>query len=167
MCAAPTIRPAEAADLPALLEIYNQAVEHTVATFDLEPRSLAEGERWLAAHGSAHHPLFVAVVEDSVAGYASLSPYRPMPAYDSTAELSLYIHEGYRRRGIATALMQHILAAARQNARMHLLVSVITAENAVSCRLHERFGFTRCGLLHEAGYKHGAYHDVAHYELRV
>lgn len=160
------IRAAAAADLPALLAIYNHAVLHSVATFDLEPRSEEAGHAWLAAH-TGHHPLIVAEVQGTVAGYASLSPYRPMPAYDSTAELSLYIHPDYQRRGLGRALAEHILALARADARLHLVVSVITASHTVSIALHEKLGFRRCGTLHEAGYKFGTFHDVVHLELQV
>lgn len=160
------IRAAAAADIPALLAIYNHAVLHSVATFDLEPRNEEAGHAWLAAH-TGHHPLIVAEVQGVVAGYASLSPYRPMPAYDSTAELSLYIHPDYQRRGLGRALAEHILALARADARLHLVVSVITASHTVSLALHEKLGFRRCGTLHEAGYKFGAFHDVVHLELRV
>ncbi len=161
------IRAAREADLPALLAIYNHAVETSVVTFDLEPRTAAAGHAWLAAH-TGRHPLLVAELADgTVAGYASLSPYRPMPAYDSTAELSLYIHPVYQRRGLGRALAEHLLAVARADARLHLIVSVITASHAVSIALHEKLGFRCCGTLHEAGLKFGSYHDVVHYELRV
>lgn len=161
------IRPARQDDLPALLAIYNHAVETSVVTFDLEPRSETAGRAWLAAH-TGRHPLFVAELADgTVAGYASLSPYRPMPAYDSTAELSLYIHPDCQRRGLGRAMAEHILAVARADARLHLVVSVITASHAVSIALHEKLGFRCCGTLHEAGFKFGQYHDVVHYELRV
>lgn len=160
------IRAAAAADLPALLAIYNHAVLHSVATFDLEPRTAEAGRAWLAAH-TGQHPLVVAEVQGTVAGYASLSPYRPMPAYDSTAELSLYIHPDYQRRGLGRALAEHILALARADARLHLVVSVITASHTVSIALHEKLGFRRCGTLHEAGCKFGAFHDVVHLELQV
>lgn len=161
------IRPAREADLPALLAIYNHAVETSVVTFDLEPRSEAAGRAWLAVH-TGPHPLFVAeLAGGTVAGYASLSPYRPMPAYDSTAELSLYIHPAYQRQGLGRALAEHILAVARADARLHLIVSVITASHAVSIALHEKLGFRSSGTLHEAGLKFGHYHDVVLYELRV
>lgn len=161
------IRPAREGDLPALLDIYNHAVKTSVVTFDLEPRSEEAGRAWLAAH-TGRHPLFVAELADgTVAGYASLSPYRPMPAYDSTAELSLYIHPDYQRHGLGCSLAEHILGVARADARLHLLVSVITASHTVSIALHEKLGFRCCGTLHEAGFKFGSYHDVVHYELRV
>lgn len=161
------IRTATADDVPAMLEIYNHAVRHTVATFDVVPRTLADGEAWAARHNTRNHPLSVAVVNGTVAGYASLSPYRPMPAYDSTVELSVYIHPQFFGRGIATALMQEMLELAQADSRTHLVVSVITADNAVSRHLHEKLGFAYCGCHHEAGFKNGAYHDVVHYEKRV
>lgn len=160
------IRAAVAEDLPALLAIYNHAVLQSVATFDLEPRTEAAGLAWFTAH-TGHHPLFVAEVQGAVAGYASLSPYRPMQAYASTAELSLYIHPDYQRRGLGRALAEHLLAFARASEHLHLIVSVITASHTVSLALHEKLGFRRCGTLHEAGYKFGAFHDVVHLELRV
>lgn len=161
------IRPACEGDLPSLLAIYNHAVETSVVTFDLEPRSEEAGRAWLAAH-TGRHPLFVAELADgTVVGYASLSPYRPMPAYDSTAELSLYIHPDYQRRGLGRAMAEHVLTVARADARLHLVVSVITASHTVSIELHEKLGFRCCGTLHEAGFKFGSYHDVVHYELRV
>lgn len=161
------IRTAEAADVPAMLNIYNDAVLNTVATFDLEPRTLADWETWAAHHNTRNYPLSVAVVNGTVAGYACLSPYRPMPAYDSTVELSVYIHPQFFGRGLATALTQRMLELATADSRTHLVVSVITADNAASIHLHEKLGFTYCGRHHEAGYKHGAYHDVVHYEKRV
>lgn len=160
------IRPATAEDLPALLAIYNHAVETSVATFDLSPRSWEAGAVWLAAHGG-RHPLVVAELGGVAVGYASLSPYRPMPAYDSTAELSVYIHPDYRHCGLGRALAEHLLAFARAEEQLHLVVSVITASHAVSIALHEKLGFRYCGTLHEAGFKFGAYHDVVHYELPV
>lgn len=161
------IRPAREGDMPALLAIYNDAVEHSVATFDLKPRSAEAGAAWLAEH-TEHHPLFVAELANGTpVGYASLSPYRSMPAYDSTAELSLYIHPDYQHRGLGRAIAEHILAVARADARLHLIVSVITASHTASIALHEKLGFRLCGTLHEAGFKFGAYHDVVHYELGV
>ena len=100
-------------------------------------------------------------------GYATLSPYRPKEAYASTAELSLYIAPACRGRGVATALMQAILQAARECPELHMVVSVITGGNAASIHLHEKFDFTHCGTLREVGFKHCAYRDVDHFLLEV
>ena len=100
-------------------------------------------------------------------GYASLSPYRPKEAYKSTVELSIYIHQDYRGRGIATQLMAHILEIAKNDPLLHNVVSVITAGNEGSTKLHERFGFTYCGLTPQVGLKHGKYQDTETYALLV
>lgn len=102
-----------------------------------------------------------------VVGYASLSPYREKEAYASTVELSIYIHQDYRRRGIATALMRAILELAKEDGRTHLVVSVITSGNEASARLHERFGFTFCGTMRDVGMKFGVYQAIDNYTLVV
>ena len=172
-----TIRKGRPEDVPALLDIYNYEVINGTATFDLQPKTLIERMQWFEEHQTEMHPLLVAelspeeadtaLAQPSVAGYATLSSYRPKAAYDSTAELSLYIAPACRGRGVATALMQAILQAARKCPELHMVVSVITGGNAASIHLHEKFGFTHCGTLHEVGFKHGAYRDVDHYELKV
>ena len=161
------VRQAKEQDLPQLLEIYNYEVLNGVATFDLEPKTLEERRVWLLEHNVGNHPLIVAEAEGKVAGYASLSAYREKEAYASTVELSIYIGDGYRKQGIATILMEEILRMAREDERTHLVVSVITGENEVSAKLHEKFGFTFCGKVHEAGFKHGRYLDIVTYELLV
>ena len=161
------IRRGEERDLPALLEIYNDEVEHGVATFDLNPKSMKEWEHWFAAHNVDNHPLIVAEEDGVAVGYATLSSYREKEAYRTTVELSLYVHREHRRRGIATALMDAILAMAREDESIHTVVSVITAENDTSIALHEKFGFAPCGIIHDVGIKFGRYLSIANYELPV
>ena len=161
------IRPAVSGDLPALTRIYNDAILHTTATFDLTPRTEAERRPWLEAHNTGNHPLLVAETDDAVVGYASLSEYRSKEAFAATVELSIYVDEAFRRRGVATALMSAILALAREDARTHAVVSVITGGNEASTRLHRRFGFTFCGTVPEVGYKFGQYLGIDHWLLMV
>ena len=107
------VRQAKERDLPELLAIYNYEVVNGVATFDLQPKTLEERREWFVEHNIENHPLIVAEVEGIIAGYASLSSYRPKEAYASTVELSVYIGEGYRGLGIADALMKEILEMAK------------------------------------------------------
>ncbi len=175
-----TIRKGRREDVPALLDIYNYEVINGTATFDLQPKTLAERMEWFEEHQTEAHPLLVAELpaqqeqaddtalsQPIVAGYATLSSYRPKEAYASTAELSLYIAPACRGRGVATALMQAILQAARECPELHMVVSVITGGNAASIHLHEKFGFSHCGTLREVGFKHGAYRDIDHFLLEV
>ncbi|WOB47784.1 GNAT family N-acetyltransferase [Veillonella atypica] len=111
--------------------------------------------------------MIVGTIDDVVVGYASLSPYRLKDAFKSTVELSIYIHQNYRGRGVATRLMEHILEMAKADTMIHNVVSVITAGNEGSTKLHNRFGFTYCGLTPEVGFKHGKYQDTETYALLV
>ena len=161
------IRPITQDDISACLAIYNYEVIHGVATLDLEPRTLEEWHEWYNAHSDEHHPIIVGTIDDIVVGYASLSPYRLKDAFKSTVELSIYIHQDYRGQGVATQLMERILEMAKEDTMLHNVVSVITAGNEESTKLHNRFGFTYCGLTPEVGFKHGKYQDTETYALLV
>ena len=161
------IRKAERRDLQALLDIYNYEVEHGVATLDLQPKDLEQWGQWFDAHNIENHPLLVAEADGHIAGYTSLSDYREKEAYKSTVELSVYIAPEDRRKGVATALMEAVLEEARRDVRTHTVVSVITAGNEASVRLHERFGFAFCGTIREVGMKFGRYLDIENYSLLV
>ena len=161
------MRKAKQKDLVALLDIYNYEVINGVSTLDLNPRTLAERQLWFDQHNVENHPLYIAEIDGCVAGYSSLSSYREKEAYKSTVELSIYISPDYRKRGIATALMEFILEEAKADARTHSVVSVITAGNEASCKLHEKFGFTFCGTVPQVGMKFGKFQDIVTYSLIV
>ena len=161
------IRPITQADIASCLAIYNYEVVNGVATLDLESRTLPEWQKWFEAHQTSEHCIFVGLMDDVVVGYASLSPYRLKDAFKSTVELSIYIHKDYRGQGVATQLMERILEMAKADTMIHNVVSVITAGNEESTKLHNRFGFTYCGLTPEVGFKHGKYQDTETYALLV
>ncbi|ERF77872.1 GNAT family N-acetyltransferase [Gallibacterium anatis] len=161
------IRPAQQQDLPALLAIYNHEILNGVATFDLQPKSLAERQSWFDEHNKNNHPLLVAEQDGEVLGYASLSRYAEKAAYNSTVELSVYIAPSARRQGIASQLMHAVIELAKKDNATHLIVSLITGTNQASISLHHKFGFNKVGTLHQVGYKHQQFLDVHIYELLV
>lgn len=161
------IRKAELKDLKDLLEIYNYEVVYGISTLDIHPKTLEEWKQWFDAHNIDNHPLIVAEIDGHAVGYASLSPYREKEAYCSTVELSVYVDVSYRKMGIADALMKAILDMAREDESIHMVVSVITGGNEASIRLHDKYGFTYCGSIHEVGVKFSEYRDIENYELRI
>ena len=161
------IRKAELKDLKDLLEIYNYEVVYGISTLDIRPKTLEEWKQWFDAHNIDNHPLIVAEIDGHAVGYASLSSYREKEAYCSTVELSVYVDVSYRKRGIADALMKAILDMAKEDESIHMVVSVITGGNEASIRLHDKYGFTYCGSIHEVGVKFREYRDIENYELRV
>ena len=161
------IREARIEDLQKLLDIYNYEVINGISTLDLFPKTLEDWRGWFYAHNVDNHPLYVAQVEQQVAGYASLSSYRPKEAYKTTVELSIYVAPRQRGKGVASALMEYTLEAARAMEDVHTVVSVITAGNQASVRLHQKFGFLFCGTVREVGMKFGTYRDIEMYQLMV
>ncbi|MDF2926983.1 MAG: family acetyltransferase [Paenibacillaceae bacterium] len=159
------IRDAIVEDLPGILEIYNDAIRRLTATFDLEEKTLEDRREWFSHYG-AHHPLIVAHADGKIAGYSSLSMFREKEAFKSTAELSLYIAEDFRGRGIGKALMLEIVNRARK-VGFHTIVSGITAGNEISVRMHEQFGFQYVGNFREVGSKFGRWQDVLFYQLML
>lgn len=157
------IREATIQDLPAMLDIYNDAIRNLTATFDLEEQTLAERKQWFDKYGGSK-PLIVAEVDGQVAGYSSLSMFREKKAYDKTTELSLYISSDFRGRGIGKALMAAILDLAREHG-YHTVIGGITGGNEVSIRLHKQFGFEFIGNFKEVGFKFGEWQDVHFYQL--
>jgi phosphinothricin acetyltransferase len=153
-----TVRSARREDLPAVTAIYNDAVARTTGTFDTEPKTLAEQDEWFDRHG-ASHPVIVAEEGGRVVGWASLSPYSDRCAYARTAEVSVYVDEAARGRGIAGALLDELLRLGRA-AGLAQALSRIAAGNESSLRLHARRGFVETGRLRRVGEKFGKVLDV-------
>src|SRR5437879_5889347 len=157
------VRGARKSDLPALLEIYNDEVRTSPATFDLEPQTLAQRKEWFTAHGRLH-PLIVAERRGRVVGYASLSKFRDKPAYSGTGEDSVYVREAFQGEGVGTLLLKEILVRATKLG-YHTVVAGIVPPNEASVRIHERLGFEYVGNFREVGFKFARWQDVAFYQV--
>ena len=157
-----SIRRARTADLPAITEIYNEAIRTTTATFDIEPKTDAEQRHWFEAHGP-RHPILVAEVDNKVVGWASLSQWSDRRAYDETAETSSYVKEGYQGRGIGRKLMEAVVAEG-QRLGFHSLIARIAEGSDASLHLSEGLGFRLVGVLKEVGRKFGRLLDVYIYQ---
>ena len=162
-----TIRKARQEDLPSLLAIYNYEIEHGTATFDLNPKTLEERQKWFDLHSGGKYLLLVAEEDGEAVGYASLSPYREWEAYAQTVELSIYVDAAHRRKGVGDQLMQAILDYARQREDIYTVVSVITGDNAQSLRRHKKYGVEDCGRLKAVGMTVGPRLDVVNLQLFV
>jgi L-amino acid N-acyltransferase YncA len=149
----------ERRDADALRAIYNVEVLESTVTFDLRPRSLAEQLVWVDDH-SGGHPAIVAVDgDDTVSGFASLSPYRSRPAYSTTVEDSIYVRRDLRGQGVGRLLLGDLVDLAREHG-FHSVIGRIVGDHDASIALHATCGFAQVGREQEVGRKFNRWLDV-------
>ncbi|MDE3737468.1 GNAT family N-acetyltransferase [Pseudomonas resinovorans] len=159
------IRDAVEADLPGILAIYNDAVEHTTAIWNETLVDLANRRAWLAERTAAGFPVLVAVNQaDDVLGYASYGTWRTIEGFRHTVEHSVYVRGDQRGQGLGPELMQALIERARK-AGLHVMVAAIESENAASIRLHERLGFITTGQMPQVGRKFERWLDLTFMQL--
>jgi phosphinothricin acetyltransferase len=160
-----TIRTARAEDAADIQAIYAPFVQETSVSFETVPPSVETMAARISSN-LARHGYFVAQSDAGILGFAYASPYRPRPAYDRTAEVSVYLAPQAQGRGLAQALYRALFAhlAARG---FHTAVAIVTLPNPQSAQLHERCGFAHVGSLQDVGCKFGQWHGTAIYQRMI
>lgn len=154
----PLLRPATAADLPAINAIYNHYVLHSTCTYQTVPSTAEERAEWFAAHGEKH-PVIVAEDDGKVIGWGSLSRFHPRQAYENSVEDSIYLHHEWQGRGLGSKVIAELLRLAEALGH-HTVLGGIDADQAGSIALHAKFGFEKVSHLREVGFKFGRWLDV-------
>jgi L-amino acid N-acyltransferase len=161
------VRPATYEDLPGILEVYNEAVLNTTATYDYEPRTLEQRQQWFEERQRDNYAVFVALdASQRVAGWSALNPFHARPGYRFTAENSVYVAPPVRGQGLGKLLLAPLIDAAKTR-QLHAIIAAIDAENEASIRLHARFGFEKVGHFRQTGFKFGRWLDVVYMERLV
>ena len=159
-------RPAQSADLPQIVEIYNSTVASRMVTADTEPVSVESRRRWFEQHVPTSRPLWVVDRGAEVAAWLSLSDFYGRPAYAGTAELSVYVAPAHARRGVGNALVSHAVAAAPQLG-LSTVLGFVFGHNGPSLALLGRHGFTAWGRLPRVAVLDGVERDLVIVGLRV
>ena len=156
----PEIRPAIAADLSAITEIYEHAVRYGTATFELIPPDLAEMTRRFGVLMDGGFPYLVATLEGRLVGYAYAGAYRPRPAYRFTVENSVYLQPAIHRRGIGLLLLQRLITECEARGYRQMIAVIGDSANAGSIGVHTRSGFAMVGTHPNVGFKFGRWLDT-------
>lgn len=158
------IRMAKPADAEAIAGIYRPIVADTVISFEFDPPDAAEMERRRSA--IAGFAPWLVFDERGVLGYAYASKHRERAAYQWCVDVSVYVAEDHRRRGVGRALYASLLALLRLQG-FYAAHAGITLPNAGSVALHEAVGFRRVALYPAVGFKMGAWYDVGWWQLEL
>ncbi|HKC05333.1 MAG TPA: arsinothricin resistance N-acetyltransferase ArsN1 family A [Methylomirabilota bacterium] len=150
-------RLAVAADAAAIAAIYNEGIADRVATFETEPRTVAQIAQQLAEKGD-RFPTMVAERDGQVIAYAGAGAYRSRPAYAGVAEHSVYVARAARGTGAGRAALDALCRAYAERG-FWKIVSRIFPENTASLRLHERCGFRVVGVYQRHGKLDGEWRD--------
>ena len=154
------IRPLIKSDYEAVKRIYQEGIATQKATFET---NVPDWESW----DNKNLPFcrFAAVLDEKIAGWASLSAVSKRTVYKGVAEVSIYISTDFRRQGIGNLLMNHLIAAAKKEG-IWTLQSNIFSENGASIKLHLKSGFRIVGVREKIGQLNGVWKDNILLEYR-
>lgn len=161
-----TIRLATESDLPAMLAIYNDIIVNTTAVWDYEPHTLEMRRQWLATKQEQGFPVFVALDNHKLVGFASIGTFRTWIGYRFTVENSVYVDRFCRGKGTGKLLLQKTIDAARE-LNLHSIIAGIDADNEISIEMHKKLGFKEAAHLKEVGYKFDRWLDLKLLELII
>ncbi len=152
-------RIAKREDLAQIVAIYNSTIPSRQVTADIEPVSVQSRLHWFEEHSPDFRPLWVVESEGQIAGWLSFSSFYGRPAYKKTAELSVYVHADFRKRGIASYFLTQAFTQA-PGLGIDTLLGFIFAHNLTSLALFEKFGFSRWGELPKVALLDGVERDL-------
>ncbi|WP_062220060.1 GNAT family N-acetyltransferase [Aureimonas sp. D3] len=156
-----TLREATLADIPALCRIYEHAVLHGTATYELTPPDETEMTARFLNLTRQDYPYLVACnAEGRVVAYAYAGPFRARPAYRWSVEDSIYLEPEAQGQGIGTALLGRLLELCEEKGFRQMIAVIGGAENHGSVKLHQKLGFKPIGLFEGSGFKFGRWIDT-------
>ncbi len=157
------IRLASKKDALQILEIYSPIVRLTHISFEHDVPDASEIAARIAKT-SRQYPWLVCEIDSRITGYAYAGAFRSREAYQWATETTVYVHEGYKRRGVSRALYTSLLAILRAQG-YRSAIGVIALPNAASIRAHESLGFREIGVFRNVGFKAGAWRDTGWWQL--
>ncbi len=144
----------------AVKDIYLQGIATRNATLQTDAPSW---EEWDQSHLSTLR--YVLLIDWVVAGWAALTPVSGRCVYAGVTEISVYVHEDYRGKGVGAALLQKLITESEKE-NIWTLQSGIFPENLASIALHEKHGFRTIGFREKIGKMDGVWRDVVLMERR-
>ncbi|MCI1290511.1 MAG: GNAT family N-acetyltransferase [Lactobacillus sp.] len=152
-------RLAKAADLPQIVHIYNEIIPSRLATADLEPVSVESRKAWLYSF-TPSHPLWVMLGDDGqIIGWVGLEPFYGRPAYEHTAEISIYIDQTARHQGLGKQALSFV-EQQLPGLAISAIVAYIFGHNQPSLALFKGFGFQEWGRLPKVAELDGIQRDL-------
>jgi L-amino acid N-acyltransferase len=159
------IKSCNEAQLPEILEIFNDAIINTTSVYDYQPRTMDFMADWYNSKLKANYPIIgLFGSQNELLGFGTYGPFRSRPAYKYSVEHSIYVRKDKRGKGYGKIILNEIIKSAIYQ-DYHVLVGGIDADNKISIKFHEKMGFEYAGTIRHAGYKFGKWLDLSFYQL--
>lgn len=139
------IRDAAMEDLPIIVSIYNSTIESRMVTADTSPVTVESRKEWFDKHNKKR-PLKVVELNNQICAWISFQNFYGRPAYQATAEVSIYLSEETRGKGLGAILLEKAIKECPA-LQIENLLAFIFAHNVPSIRLFEKYGFEKWGYL--------------------
>lgn len=137
-----TFTHAQQNDLPKIVSTYNSTVASRLVTADLEPVSVESKQAWFDAHTPNRRPLWIVTLNGTYAGWMSFNSFYGRPAYDGTVEVSIYLEESVRGKGLGKICLQKAFEACAE-LNIKTLLGFIFDHNEPSLQLFYKMGFEK------------------------
>lgn len=161
-----TIRDAVLDDLPKIIDIYNSTIPSRMVTADTEPVTVEDRLQWFYDHNPERRPLWIITLNGQTAGWLSFQSFYGRPAYNGTAEISIYIDEQFRGKGIGQQALQKAIEAA-PSLQLKNLLGFVFRHNTPSLKLFYKHGFTDWGIFPRVAELDGIERDLVIVGKRV
>ncbi|MGZ3898964.1 MAG: N-acetyltransferase family protein [Bacteroidia bacterium] len=146
-------------DLPKIVETYNSTVASRLVTADLEPVSVSSKLPWFNSHSKEKRPLWLVIYNSEYAGWMSFNSFYGRPAYDETVEVSIYLEEKFRGKGLGKTCLEKAIASCKEYHIKNLL-GFIFGHNEPSLNLFYQFGFEKWAHLPKVANMNGIERDL-------
>lgn len=153
-------------DMPIIVEIYNSTIPGRMVTADTEPVIVSDKLAWFHAHNPHTRPLWMVRHNEAVIGWVSYSNFYGRPAYDGTAELSIYLHPSARNKGYGKNILKHCITQA-SSLGIRTLLGFIFSHNAPSIYLFKNAGFEEWGMLKDIAIMDGKHFSLSIFGIKV
>lgn len=162
-----SVRDATEADLPRIVEIYNESISGGWSTADTRPIRVEDRVEWFRRFDPTRRPIWVAEMDGQIVAWVSLTSfYHDRPAYDATAEISVYVATSHHRRGLGRYLKSWVIGQCPR-LKITTLLSMHFDHNPVTPRINESLGFVRCGHFQEIAIVQGHRRGLVTWSLSI
>lgn len=154
-----TFRDASLEDLSIIIDIYNSTIPSRMVTADTEPVTIKDRLDWFHAHNPEKRPLWIVEYDSKICGWVSLQSFYGRPAYNATAEISIYLHEHFRGKGLGKKILKKVMMECPK-LEIETLLGFIFGHNKSSLRLFQSVGFEKWAHLPEVANLDGIKRDL-------